>query len=286
MTKTLQQRRESSIVTLDDAVRLIWRASKSRNEILGEAGDDHNQYVVPSTDSDIFRAFQENLRFDMGQLADLVGIAAALRLEGNRIPASVDKLLKALYSPSGTVSEARQEFPLIEDSYARKIRDLKDGNLFWQCIDYLRKINHPARFDTLINGHAKTNTKTFEGVKVRESFYTAAYCDGWNYGEPSRSIDVPGHLFVNTSPNHAETYLVGGYGLGVGEPFILIRTGNGIAGIRPSARAVDKTGKVGEYVAYQTRGLPLEAADRIISRLGLDEKYKRIGEMAKALGRR
>ncbi len=286
MTKTLRQRRESSIVTLDDTVRLLFRASKSRSEILGKSGVNKNQYIVPAEDSDEIRALAENFRVEISRVTHMAAIAAYNRLEEKQVDQSygTHKLLTAFYSPGGTVSLALQNAKMQGNDWATFPLDSK--NIFWQCIDYLRKIDHPARFDTLINEHARTNTATFEGLKVRDAFYTAAYRDGWNYGEPRQSIDVPGHLFVNTAPNHAEAYIVGGHNLGLDEPRVLIRTGNGIAGIKPVIRAVEKVGKVGGYVAYQTRGLPEDMVEGIVRNLRLDEKYKRIEQMAKAMGAR
>ena len=283
MTKTLRERRESSIVTLDDAIRLIWRASKSKIEIIDEGSSDPNRYVVPVLDSDLFKAFLENFRVEISYVTEFAGIAAINDFRREKVDQhyGTHDLLEALYSPGGSVSRALQTATLHEHDWMTRFFDVRSKGIFWQCIDYLRKIDHPARFDTLINEHARTNIRTFEGLKVRDAFYTAAYRDGWNYGEPRQSIDVPGHLFVNTAPNHAEAYIVGGHNLGLDEPRVLIRTGNGIAGIKPVVRAVDKRGKVGGYAAYQTRGLSEEVSEKISRKLGLDEEYKRIEEMAK-----
>ena len=287
MAKTLKERRESSVVTLDDAVRLIFRSSKSKSEILGKSDDASNQHVVPILDSKIFGALHDNIRMAISAITYHAAIAAYNDLPEEKISRSVVSLMQSLYSPSASASSAAQSHLFGDYSHIRWFNEVEGDSIFWQCIDYLAKIDHPARFDVLVNRNARTKTEDFNGVKVKSAFYTAASRDGWNYGEPVKPIDFRGHFLVNTSPNHAETFLVEGAEIGlIDEPRVIVRTGNGIAGIKPSIRAVDKAGRINGYAAYQTRGLPNEVTEPIMRKLGLEEGYRRFEEMAIALGRR
>ena len=100
----------------------------------------------------------------------------------------------------------------------------------------------------------------FKGVPVKQAFYTAGYPEGSNerYLAPM---------------NHASTYVIEGNRWGLAED-LLVRTGNGLAGIEPEILGIVGSREEGDFVIYQGRRLSEEDQRKVIDELGLRIDYE------------
>ena len=114
----------------------------------------------------------------------------------------------------------------------------------------------------------------FHGIKLKDAFYTAGYRD-------YSTERMLGGL------NHSETFVFDGKQFpSVTEADVLVRTGNGIAGIEPVIRAIDETGEFDDFVGYQTRTMPQEMVEIIDKTLELMETYEKVKKMHERMGKK
>lgn len=164
----------------------------------------------------------------------------------------------------------------------------KANQLYWRFMNSLVRWDAYARFDIAINPKAKITEDEFKGIKVKSSFYTARYSD-WCLDDELGGV------------NHAQTYVIDGRQFKV-DSDILVRTGNGIAGIKPVVRkvdeakevSIDKTNYVDQrfhrknliliYYGFRTRNIPEKIRATIDDRLKLTESFDDIAEMHAVMG--
>lgn len=158
----------------------------------------------------------------------------------------------------------------------------------------------PRRFDVFIPAEAKVEEvwPSGKGVQVKEAFYTAGWTDYPMQGPLKRKLGAV---------NHKETYVIPD---GVfTDSDILVRTGNGIIGIRPAVKKIDERGEVpsqrfkegkGYYpnassasraakkfvplIGFRTRNLHKGLVAEIDKELRLTEKYETAAEIHADLG--
>lgn len=121
------------------------------------------------------------------------------------------------------------------------------------------------RREVCIPLEARMDVSEFKGIPVKAAYYTARY--------PPMSHE--GHL---APMNHAETYVLDGRRWNLAGD-IMVRTGNGLVGIKPEVIGISTSSEEGNSVVYQGMRLLKSNQKRIIAELDLVEEYKMLDRL-------